>query len=50
VNESFGSNLPAFLASILFFVCHHALTRVAIDYRRFAPLFFAPSIESEARQ
>jgi len=43
VHESFGSNVPAFQASSLFVVCNHALTRVAIDCRRFAPLFFARS-------
>ena len=50
VNESFGSNVPAFQASILFVVCNHALTRVAIPCRRFAPRFFAHSVEAQGCQ
>jgi hypothetical protein len=41
VKESFGINVPALQASILFVSRNHALTRVAISCRRFAPLFCA---------
>jgi len=47
VNESFDSGVPALRASILFVVCNHALTRVAIPCRRFAPLFFAHPVEAQ---
>jgi len=43
-------NVPAFRASILFFVRIHALTRVAIPCRRFAPRFFAHSVEARGCQ
>jgi hypothetical protein len=36
--ESIGSDVPAFQASIPFAVSNHALTRVAICCRRFAPV------------
>ena len=49
-NEPFGSNVPAFQASILFVVCNHALTRVATDCRRFTPGFFAHSVEAQGGQ
>jgi hypothetical protein len=35
--------VPAVPASVLFFARNHALTRVAISCRRFAPLFYAHS-------
>jgi len=38
VKESFGINVPAFQASILSASGNHALTRVAVSRRRFAPL------------
>ncbi len=37
VKESFGIDVPAFQASILFVSRNHALTRVATYSRRFAP-------------
>ncbi len=37
VKESFGINVPAFQASILFVSRNHALMRVATYFRRFAP-------------
>jgi cellobiose-specific phosphotransferase system component IIC len=49
VNESFGSIVPAFQASILFFVCNHALTRAATACRRFAPRFLARPGEAQGR-
>jgi len=39
VKESFDTNVPAFQASIPFVSRNHALTRVVISFRRFAPLF-----------
>jgi len=47
MDESFGLNVRAFQVSNLFFVCYHALTRAAINYRRFAPSFFAHSVEAQ---
>ena len=41
MKESFGINVPAVPASILFFARNHALTRVATHLRRFAPGLFA---------
>jgi len=46
MNESFGSCVPAFQACNLFPGSNYALTRVAIDRRRFAPPFFAHLVES----
>ncbi len=37
MKESFGINVPAFQASILFVSRNHALTRAATYFRRFAP-------------
>jgi hypothetical protein len=50
VNESFGSIVPAFQASILLAACNHALTRVAISCRRFAPRFLARPAEAQGCQ
>ena len=50
VNESFGSIVPAFQASILFVVCNHALTRVATACRRFAPRFLAHPAKAQGCQ
>jgi hypothetical protein len=44
------AGVPAFQASILFSVCYHALTRVAIHCRRFAPGLFTYPVEAPGWQ
>lgn len=62
MKESFGINVPAFRTSILFASGDHALARVAVSRRRFAPLscthswnrnpagHFKTSLEAAAQQ